>query len=63
MYCMLFLAVSISLLPRELDGATLSLGLGLPYCTMGYVEETLRVAGLVTLALGCGRSWAQLMAG
>ena len=63
---MLFLAVSIQLLPRELDRATPSLGLGLPYCTMGYVEEALRVAGLVTLALGwagSGHSWAQLMAG
>lgn len=43
MYCMLFLAVSIHLLPREPYGATPCLGLGLPYCTMGSVEEALRV--------------------
>lgn len=40
MYCMLFLAVSVSLL------ASPSLGLGLPRCTMEYVEEALRVGGL-----------------
>lgn len=37
-----------------------------PTAQLGYVEEALRVAGLVTLALGragCGHSWAQLMAG
>lgn len=51
MYCMLFLAVSVHLLPREP-----SLGLGLPYCTMGYVEEALRVGGFVTCP-GLGRLW------
>ena len=50
MYCMLFLAVSTHLLPGEPYGATPSLGLGLPFCTMGCVEEALMVGGLAILA-------------
>lgn len=66
MYCMLFLAVSVRRLPREPYGATPFLGLGLSYCTMGYVEVALRVGGLVTFALGwagCGHPQARLTVG
>lgn len=59
---MLFLAVSVYLLPGEPNSGTPSLGL--PHCTMGYVDETLRVGGFMTLELGwvgCGHPRAQLM--